>query len=61
MRVSEIMVEELMWYCPDMVKACAAEPTLMSRWYKGATPVWKVGGKKRSGPDDILVPWEPKK
>lgn len=60
MRVSEIMVEEMMFYCPDMVKACAAEPTLMRRWYKGATPVWKIGGKKRAGADDRLIPWEPK-
>lgn len=60
MRVSEIMVEEMMWYCPDLAKACAAEPTLMRKWFKGATPVWKQGGKKKAGPDDRLIPWEPK-
>lgn len=60
MRVSEVMVEEMMFYCPDLAKACGAEPTLMRRWYKGATPWWRDGGKKRAGPDDRLVPWIPK-
>jgi hypothetical protein len=60
MRLSEIMVEELMWYCPDLRDACAAEPALMTRWLKGAIPWWRDGGKKRKGPDDRLVPWEPK-
>ncbi len=50
-RTSEIMVEELRWYCPDMAKACAAEPTLMRRWYKGAKKV-VVNGR--------MVPWEPR-
>jgi hypothetical protein len=60
MRVSEIMVEEMRFYCPDLAEACAAEPTLMRKWYKGASPAWKLGGKKRKGPEDRLVPWEPK-
>jgi hypothetical protein len=60
MRVSEIMVDEMRYYCPDLADACAAEPTLMRRWYKSAVPTWKLGGKKRSAPDDRLVPWEPK-
>lgn len=51
-RISEIMVEEMAFYCPDMVAACAAEPTLMKRWYKGATAVRDANGK--------LIPWEPK-
>lgn len=51
MRLSAIMVEELQRYCPDLKKACAAEPALMKRWYKGAAPVY-VNGR--------LVPWEPK-
>jgi hypothetical protein len=59
-RTSEIMVEEMMWYCPDLARACAAEPTLMRRWYKGASAAWRDGGKKRAGPNDRLVPWEPK-
>lgn len=61
MRVSEVMVEEMMYYCPDLVAACAAEPTLMRQWFKGASPVWNIGGNKRAGADDRLIPWEPKR
>lgn len=71
MRLSTVMVEELQRYCPDMKKACHAEPALMRRWYKGAAPTYRDGkldpktGKrdrsKSGGPDDRLVPWEPKK
>ncbi len=50
-RVSEIMIEELMHYCPDMVKSCAADPTLMRRWLKGAQKKVDASGK--------LIPWEP--
>lgn len=50
MRVSEIMVEELRFYCPDVAKACKAEPTLMRKWFKGATKVVHRGR---------VVPWEP--
>lgn len=70
MRVSEIMVEEMMFYCPDLVKACAAEPTLMRRWYKGASTTWQHGSldpttgkrdrsKRAKDQSDKLVPWEP--
>ncbi len=31
----------------------------MRKWYKGAAPSWKIGGGKRAGADDRLVPWEP--
>lgn len=60
MRKSEIMVEELAWYCPDLAPACKAEPTLMRRWFKGAQPRWARGGDKRADASDRLVPWEPK-
>jgi len=60
MRISEIMVEEMMWYCPDLAPAAAAEPTLMPRWYKGASPRWLRGGDKRADASDRLIPWEPK-
>lgn len=59
MRVSEIMVEELMHYCPDLAPACNAEPALMPRWYKNALPVWRDGGKRSTGPNDRLIPWVP--
>lgn len=49
-RVSEIMVESMRAYCPDV--AVEAPPALMRRWYKGADPVY-VDGR--------LVPWEPRK
>lgn len=49
-RTSEIMVEELRWYCPDLAPACKAEPTLMRRWYKGAELVKHRG---------IIIPWTP--
>jgi DNA polymerase-1 len=50
-RVSEIMVDEMRHYCPDLAPACAAEPTLMRRWYKGASPTRDAAGR--------LIPWEP--
>jgi hypothetical protein len=49
-RVSEIMVRWLRHYCPDLAPAVRAEPALMTRWYKGASPV--IHG-------DRLVPWTP--
>lgn len=60
MRLSEIMVEEEMFYCPDLTEACLAPPALMRRWYKGAEPRYARGGKKPADADDILIPWEPK-
>lgn len=61
MRLSEIMVEEEMFYCPDLVEACLAPPALMRKWFKGAEPWYKRGGKKPADENDILVPWEPAK
>lgn len=58
MRVSEIMVDELRHYCPDLAPACRAEPTLMTRWIKGAAPVWARGGKAPADAHDRLVPYE---
>lgn len=40
MRVSEIMVEEIMYVCSDVAEATEAQPTLIRRWYKQAEPVW---------------------
>ncbi len=51
-RISEIMVDEMRFYCPDLAKACAAEPTLMKKWFKGAAAVRDANGR--------LIPWEPK-
>lgn len=61
MRLSEIMIEEEMFYCPDLVPACKAPPALMRKWYKGAEPWYKRGGAKPADENDTLVPWEPKK
>lgn len=58
-RVSEIMVDELRWHCPDLAPACKAEPTLMRRWFKGAKPRFLRGGDKPADASDRLVPWEP--
>lgn len=49
-RVSTIMCEVGASWCPDLANAFAAPPALMTRWRKGAEPVY-VNGK--------LVPWEP--
>lgn len=51
-RVNEIMIEEFQKGCPNHVKACKAEPTLMRRWYKAAECVRDANGR--------LIPWEPK-
>jgi hypothetical protein len=59
-RLSQIMEEELKRYCPDLAPAVKAEPALMRRWYKGATPWYAVGGKSPANENDRLVPWEPK-
>lgn len=58
-RTSEIMVDELRHYCPDLADACSAEPTLMKSWHKGASPVWARGGSKPADVNDRLIPWEP--
>lgn len=58
MRTSEIMVDELRKYCPDLADACKAEPTLMKRWIKGATAVWARGDTKPADAYDRLVPYE---
>lgn len=49
-RVSEIMVDCLRYYCPNVAEACKAEPTLMRKWYKNATKVVHRGR---------VVPWTP--
>lgn len=51
-RTSEIMVEELRYYCPDLADAVRAEPALMRKWYKGAEMVKNSAGR--------IIPWEPK-
>jgi hypothetical protein len=38
-RMSDIAVEEMVRYCPDMKKAANAEPALARRWYKAMEPV----------------------
>ncbi len=49
-RIGELMVEAERFMCPDLSKACKAEPALMRKLYKGAEPVFENGR---------LVPWEP--
>lgn len=47
-RVSEVMVQAMREFCPDV--AVEAPPALMRRWYKNAEPTFENGR---------LVPWEP--
>lgn len=72
LRVSEVMCEELMFYCPDLAPAVAADPALMSRWFKGAAAVWEQGlldvatgkrdkSKRAKDVRDKLTPYEPKR
>lgn len=49
-RISEIMIEEMQYFCPDLAAAAKAPPCLMRKWYKEAQPVYSNGR---------LVPWEP--
>jgi hypothetical protein len=49
MRISEVMVEEMMYYCPDLVPAAKAPPALMKVWNKNAAPLFNSEGK--------LIPW----
>ncbi len=58
-RISEVMVEALRFQCPELAPAVQAEPTLMRRLYKGATPRYARGGEKPAGENDRLVCWEP--
>ncbi len=60
MRASEIMVEEEMVFCVDLVKACKAPPALMTKWLKSAEPAYKnASGKcKVNDPGARLVPWD---
>lgn len=48
MRIGEIMVGAMREFVPDVV--VTAEPALMRRWYKGASPKFENGR---------LIPWEP--
>jgi len=52
-RASEIMIEEMAWYCPDVAATCGAEPTLMRAWNKSAECVRDENGR--------LQVWEPKR
>lgn len=60
-RVSEVMVEEMMHYCPDLAPAAKAPPALMRQWNKLAEPAYKVNGVicNEKTPGARLVPWEP--
>lgn len=49
-RLSEIMVESMKVFIPDV--QIEAEPTITRRWYKSAEPVFDENG--------VLIPWEPK-
>lgn len=53
MRISEVMIDSMRFYCPDMVNAAKAPPALMRTWNKLAEPVFNKEGK--------LIPWEPVK
>jgi hypothetical protein len=60
MRVTEIMVEEFRKGCPRHADACAAEPTIMPRWYKAATPIWHRDEREQArGFRGRLVEWTP--
>lgn len=50
-RLSEVMVDSMRFYCPDLVSAAKAPPSLMRKWFKSAEPVYSNGK---------LIPWEPK-
>lgn len=58
-RITEVMVEEMMYYCPDLTPAAKAPAALMRRWLKSAEPWYARGGKKPADENDKLVPWEP--
>ena len=60
LEVSRLGEAALAAFCPDMAKAVEAEPAICRRWAKGMGTVWASGGKKMAGPDDVLLPWEPK-
>ncbi len=51
MRLSEIMVESMKIYTPDVV--IEAPPALMTTWTKAADPCFDANGR--------LIPWEPKR
>ncbi len=60
-RVGECMTEALRFMCPQMAPAVKAEATLMRKLYKSSEPQWRDGGNSSAGPNDRLIPWEPKK
>jgi hypothetical protein len=47
---AKVMIEEMKRWTPDVL--VAAEPALMTNWYKDAEPTYDATGK--------LIPWEPK-
>lgn len=50
MRIEEIMVDSMKFYCPDLAKAARAPGALMRTWNKLAEPMFSNGR---------LIPWEP--
>lgn len=58
LRVQEIMEEEEAYYLPALAPVARAEACIMEgAWDKRAEPLWKIGGNKRKGDDDYLIPW----
>ncbi len=51
-RTSDIARDVFRYICPDMAEKCGADPTIMSRWYKGAEEIRDENGR--------LVMWAPK-
>lgn len=47
-RITEVMVDVMRYYCPDVADAAKVDPTLMNEWTKGADKVVH---------DDRVVPW----
>lgn len=58
-RITEVMVDEMRFFCPDLAPAAKAPAALMARWTKSAEPLWARGGLKGPADDsDRLVPWD---
>lgn len=49
MRISEVMIDSMRWYCPDLLNAAKAPPCLMRTWNKSADQKFDSKGR--------LVPW----
>lgn len=57
MELVRLMILGATPYFPDVLPT-VSKPIVARCWSKKAKQVWKIGGNKRAGSQDVLIPWE---